>query len=128
MGRDHRDEVESEVTLKFLHAFRRCVRAGERLLVIDWLHPWFYFDPFGGVAKATRDEWAYPLLPDYLEAYWFLAPDFRFGVLVTTGLAIFGEDLLNAISVDPPVQFLNVCRFRRKADRKRWRKLLVRQM
>jgi hypothetical protein len=124
---DRADEIESEVTLKILIAFRRCVHPGERLLVIDWMHSWYYFDPFGGITEATRDEWAYPILPDEFEPHYFLARDFRFGVSADTGrrLTIFGADLLDAVALDPPFQFLRLCKCIRKADRQRWRKFQI---
>jgi hypothetical protein len=123
MALENRDEIETELALSLLNAFRRCTHSGERLIVIDWLHTWCYFDPFGGVRQGTQDEWAYPVLPDYLEAYWYLASDFRFGVLITTKVAVFGQDLLEALAIDPPRQLLSLCHFARKSDRKLWQKL-----
>src|SRR5258706_296375 len=106
----HAEEVEADFTLKILAAFRRCTLQGERLLAIDWLHSWYYFDPHGGISAATRDEWAMPVLPD-IESYNYLAQDFRFGVL--TGydeswfVKLFGASLLAAFAADPPMQFLS---------------------
>lgn len=116
--------VESEVTLKLLNAFRRCVHPSERLIVIDWMHGLYYFDPSGGVMEATLDEWAYPILPDGWEPHFFVASDFRFGVGTDTGrrLTIFGEDLLNTIAHDPPRQFLRLCKCINDTNRKRWQR------
>jgi len=124
------EDVESEVTLKVLGAFRRCVRPGERLLVIEWPHPWYYFDPCGGVTRATRDEWAYSILPDQYEPHFFLASDFRFGVGTDVGrrLTLFGGDLLAAFAADPPRRFLSFCNAMHKTDRKLWRKGVVQRM
>src|SRR5262249_37561271 len=72
------EELEADFTLKVLAAFRRCTGPSERLLAIDWLHDWYYFDPHAGITAATRDEWAMPVLPD-VESYNYVAPDFRFG-------------------------------------------------
>jgi hypothetical protein len=109
---DQAEEVEADFTLKVLAAFRRCTRPGERLLAIDWQHPWYYLDPHSGITVATRDEWAMPVLPDG-DSYNYVSSDFRFGVL--TGwdrqwtVSLFGAELLAAFSADPPVQFLRVC-------------------
>lgn len=108
----HAEEVEAEFTLKILAAFRRCTSQGERLLAIDWLHSWYYFDPHGAISVATRDEWAMPVLPD-IESYNYVAQDYRFGVL--TGydkswfVTLFGANLLAAFAADPPKQFLSAC-------------------
>lgn len=106
-------ELESDFTLKVLSAFRRCTRPGERLWVIDWQHTWYYLDPHGGITAATRDEWALPVLPDGGDEYNYVAPDFRFGLImrwrVTGPVTLFGAELLAAIDADPPEQFLRVC-------------------
>ena len=110
---DRAPENEAEFTLKILAAFRRCTMPGERLLAIDWLHSWYYFDPHKGITVATRDEWAMPVLPD-IESYNYVATDFRFGVL--TGfddswfLKLFGSDFLTAFAADPPKQFMQACK------------------
>ena len=106
------DDVEAEFTLKLLAAFRRCIRPDERLLVIDWPHTWYYFNPNGGVRSATRDDWAVPIIPDG-DAYYYLAPDFRFGVITgwrrSGPLTLFGGELLASFDADSPVQFLRIC-------------------
>jgi hypothetical protein len=105
--------LEADFTLKLLGAFRRCTRPGERLWVIDWQHPWYYFDPHGGVTAATRDEWALPVLPDGGDEYNYVAPDFRFGLIMgyrmTGPVTLFGAGLLTAFDADPPERFLQVC-------------------
>jgi hypothetical protein len=106
------EAIEAEFTLKVLAAFRQCARRAERLVAIDWQHVWYYFDPRGGIKRATRDEWAVPVLPDG-DAYHYLAQDYRFGVV--TGwrcggaVTLFGEALLSAFSVDPPKRFIATC-------------------
>lgn len=106
------EDIETDFTLKLLAAFRRCTRPGERLIVIDWQHEWYYFDPRGGVERACRDEWAMPVLPDG-DAYHFLAPDFRFGVVTgwqeSGPVTLFGQELLEALRADPPALFLKAC-------------------
>lgn len=105
-------ELESEFTLALLNAFRQCTRPGERLWVIDWQHAWYYFNPHAGVTKATRDEWAMPILPDG-DSYNYVAPDFRFGVVTgwraTGPVTMFGEELIAAFAEHPPGRFLRVC-------------------
>ena len=106
------DEIEADFTLKILAAFRCCTQPGERLLAIDWLHSWYYFDPHARISAATRDEWAMPVLPD-IESYNYIAADFRFGVLTEYNecwsLSLFGADLLAAFEANPPRRFLSVC-------------------
>ncbi len=106
------EEIEAEFTLKLLSAFRRCIRLGERLLVIDPQHQWYRLDPHGGITAATRDEWAMPMLPDG-DTYIYLAPDFRLGVISrwhpTGPVTLFGQNLLDAFAEDPPTRFLEVC-------------------
>ncbi len=110
----HREqpELEGDFTLKLLAAFRFCTKPGERLWVIDWPHPWYYFNPHGGITVATRDEWAKPVLPDG-DSYNYVAPDFRFGIVmswrVTGPVTLFGDELLTAFEADPPEQFMRVC-------------------
>src|SRR5689334_21410845 len=55
---DLSEEIEAEFTLKLLAAFRRRTSPGERLLVIDRQHTWYYLDPRGDIRSATRDDWA----------------------------------------------------------------------
>ena len=109
---DLSEDVEAEFTLKLLAAFRQCVKPGERLLVIDWQHTWYYLDPNGGIGSATRDEWAVPIIPDG-DAYYYLAPDFRFGVITgwrrSGRLSIFGAELLAAFDAGTPAEFLRAC-------------------
>jgi Protein of unknown function (DUF2716) len=106
------EEIESELTLSILAAFRRCTRPDERLLAIDWLHTCYYFNPHGGISEATRDQWAMPILPDG-DSNSFVAPDFRFGSIPgwrSSGpFRIFGADLLSAFDLDPPRRFLLAC-------------------
>jgi|SRR5580765_2898509 len=106
-------DLEADFTLKLLGAFRRCTQPGERLWVIDWQHTWYYFDPHGGITTANRDEWAHPLLPDGGDEYNYVAPDFRFGLImrwrVTGPVTLFGADLLAAFDAEPPEQFLKAC-------------------
>ena len=103
------EEMEEDFTLSLLTGLRRCTRHGERLLAIDWQHPWYYFDPHAPITRSTRDEWAMPMLPD-VDSYNFVALDFRFGVL--TGydsrwfVCIFGTELLSAFADEPPKRFL----------------------
>jgi hypothetical protein len=105
-------EIEADFTLKVLAAFRRCARPGERLLAIDWQHPWYYFDPHADITAATRDEWAMPVLPDG-DSYNYVAPDFRFGSLTdwdqNWSVSLFGAELLAAFAADPPQRFLWAC-------------------
>jgi hypothetical protein len=109
---DGAEEIEADFTLKLLAAFRRCARRGERLLAIDWLHPWYYFDPHFGITAATREEWAMPVLPDG-DSYNYVAPDFRFGSLTgwtqNWSVSLFGAELLAAFAADPPERFLRAC-------------------
>jgi hypothetical protein len=106
------EEIEADFTLKVLAAFRHCTPPGERLLAIDWQHPWYYFDPHGDISAATRDEWAMPVLPDG-DSYNFVAPDFRFGSLTgwdrNWSVSLFGAEFLAAFAGDPPEEFLRTC-------------------
>jgi hypothetical protein len=102
-----RPELEIEFAEKLLAAFRRCTRPGEHLWVIDWQHDWFYLDP-----HAAAGDWPVPALPDG-DAHHFVAPDFRFGVLMewpeTGPVTLFGAEMLVEFAADPPKEFLRVC-------------------
>ena len=106
------EEIEAELTIKMLAAFRRCVPPGERLLVIEhWQHEWYELDPHGGITAATRDEWARPILPDG-DSYHYVAKDLSFGVSADRRgkLTVFGESMLAALESGPPGGFLRLCR------------------
>jgi hypothetical protein len=108
---DRSEAIEAQFTMKMLAAFRRCVTQGERLLVIGhWQLDWYEFDPHGGVTKATRDEWARPVLTD--EAFHFVARDLSYGTHRDWRgrITIFGRELFAALEPDPPGEFLGVCR------------------
>jgi Protein of unknown function (DUF2716) len=111
---DKVEEIEAELTMKMLAAFRRCVPLGERLLAIEhWQHNWYEFDPHGGISAATRDEWALPILPDG-DSYHFVAKDLSFGVSADRRgtLTVFGGEVFAALESDPPEHFLRLCRAR----------------
>ena len=106
----HREwpELGAEFAGKLLAAFRRLIRPGERLWVIDWQHGWFFLDPHTATAAGR----VYPSLPDG-DSYNTVAPDFRFGVVMgwreTGPVTLFGAELLAAFAADPPTEFLQVC-------------------
>ena len=105
------EEIEAELTMKMLAAFRRCIPPGERLLVIEhWQHVWYELDPHGGITAATRDEWARPILADGDPSH-FVAKDLTFGVSADWRgrLTVFGEPMLAALESDPPGEFLRLC-------------------
>src|ERR1043165_6984108 len=79
-GKGYLEEMEIDLTLKTLAALQDCTRRGEELLVLDWNHPCFFFDPHGGLAGADPKSWAKPVLPNG-DSCIFLAPDFRFGII-----------------------------------------------
>lgn len=98
----HRKAVELEVELdgKVLAALRRCVPPEGVFYALDWQHPSYIFHPHA----ATPTNLLVPVLPngDY---YIFLALDFSFGLFGhpwEQTICVFGNPLLEALTVDPP--------------------------
>ncbi|HYV36146.1 MAG TPA: DUF2716 domain-containing protein [Gemmataceae bacterium] len=106
-GKDHRDQLETDLTIKALTAFKTCTNKGEELLVLDWNHPCYFFDPHGGLSDASAKSWATPVLPDG-DSYIYLASDLRFGIIgdcVLQTMCVFGRELLDAFAVNLPKLF-----------------------
>ncbi|WP_165228732.1 DUF2716 domain-containing protein [Aquisphaera insulae] len=96
------EEIESDLTMRILAAFRHCTPRGERLWAIEhWQHTWYEFDPHGGITAATRDEWALPIFPDG-DSYHFVAMGFSYGVSGDRRgkLTVFGETMLAALDAN----------------------------
>jgi hypothetical protein len=74
------EEIERDLTVKTLHALRRCVKPGERIFSVVWHSDGYMFDPHAEIPSMCRDYWAVPVLPDG-DHYFFLACDYRFGIL-----------------------------------------------
>jgi hypothetical protein len=99
--------LEADLTIKCLHALQNCCQPGEELLVLDWNHTCYFLNPHGGIADATKESWAVPVLPNG-DIYIFLAQDFRFGIIgncVDMTMCVFGQELLDALSASPPLIF-----------------------
>jgi Protein of unknown function (DUF2716) len=106
-GKDYLERLESDLTLKALQALMQCTRPGEELLALDWQHPCYFFDPHAGVSDARPSSWAVPVLPNG-DHYLFLAQDYRFGIIgncVDMTVCVFGQELLDAFAVAPPLIF-----------------------
>jgi hypothetical protein len=99
--------LEADLTAKVFRALRTCTSPGERLYALDWNHPCYLFDPHHPGATAGPEPWPVPVLPNG-DHYIFLAPDLRFGTIgncVAQTICVFGQQLLNLLSDDPPRVF-----------------------
>jgi hypothetical protein len=100
-------QMEADLTLKALDALKKCTRPGEELLVLDWQHTCYFFNPHGGVMDANPSAWAKPVLPNG-DHYIFLAQDYRFGIIgncCDVTMCVFGQDLLAAFQESMPSIF-----------------------
>lgn len=105
------EQLEIELNGKVLLALQKILHSGEHLIVLDWQHNCFYFDPT--VCESDNlDSWPVFVLPngDY---YIFLASDFRFGIFGhpwEQTICCFGSEFLEAIQEDPPRLFRKTIR------------------
>jgi hypothetical protein len=104
-------ELAANLNSKALQAILACTAPGERVYALDGQHPCFWFDPRAGVSGGAPADWAVPVLPNG-DHYVFLARDRRFGFigLMDTSVCVFGEQLLIALSDDPPMAFKRLLR------------------
>jgi len=110
---DQRDHLEEDLDIKVLAAFRRCLRPDHKLYALDWQHPCYWFWPHRFTEAATWEAWKVPVLPDG-DYYIFLAEDLAFGLFGhpwEQALCAFGDALLDALAVDPPLLLANSARW-----------------
>ncbi|MBW3623970.1 MAG: DUF2716 domain-containing protein [Armatimonadetes bacterium] len=101
------DVLESDLNLRTLEAFRRCLPRRERLYALDWQHTCYRFNPHLRFDVSDPDNWWVPVLPngDY---YIFLSPDMKLGLFGhpwEQTLCIFGKPLLEAYERGIPLLF-----------------------
>ncbi len=116
---DHFDKLLTDLDIRMLAAFRRCVPADGWLYALDAYHPSYRFRPHIPFDAAEGNNWRVSVFPngDY---HIFLAPDLRFGLFGhpwEQTMCIFGEELLTALEDDPPLLFSTVIRENRQQVR-----------
>jgi len=95
VAQPRRSQIEAELTTVVINGFRAITPVGRRILYIDWLHGWYYFDPHAEIQQETDDSWPLPILPDN-DFRHILSFDFQCGLISSpvAKITIFGERLL----------------------------------
>ncbi len=88
------------INAEALRAFVWAMPEVEKLLVLDWQHPSYWFDP-KVQALTWRAEWEVPVYPDG-DYFSFLTPDFSegtFGHPWEQTICVFGERLVGSLGL-----------------------------
>ena len=102
----------NELHTKAHAAFQRVTPIGKRLIVLDWQHEDWLFDPHAPFDPANWRNWETWVYPDG-DYYVFLADDFSFGTFAhpwAQTICVWGQDLIDAFASDPPLLFQRAIR------------------
>lgn len=101
-----------DLHVKAYATFQRVTPIGKSLIVLDWKHDEYLFDPHAQFDAANWREWKTWVYPDG-DYYIFLAEDFRYGTFGhpwAGTICVWGQELIDAFADDPPILFQRVVR------------------
>jgi len=101
-----------DLHIKAHMAFQRVTPVGKSIIVLNWQHDEYIFDPHAPFNVADWREWKTWVYPDG-DYYIFLAEDFSYGTFGhpwADTICVWGQPLIDAFAADPPLLFGRVVR------------------